>query len=100
MEIKKPAVMRAFFLTVSAMRRTTRWVRLLFAFLRLTVAAARRLTGVPVIVLQANHDEVIPAARTEALVHALPEPPVQWLHVEASHNTILSTSEMCAALGF
>lgn len=61
-------------------------------------AAARQLKDVPVIVLQANRDEVIPAARTEALVRALPQPPVQWLHVDASHNTILSTREMCSAL--
>ncbi|UPG95299.1 alpha/beta hydrolase [Luteibacter aegosomatissinici] len=61
-------------------------------------AAARQLTGVPIIVLQANHDEIVPAARTEALVRALPQPPVEWVHVDAGHNTILSSPEMCRAL--
>jgi uncharacterized protein len=61
-------------------------------------AAVRKLSGVPVVVLQASHDEAIPAARTEALVRALPQPPVQWIHVDAGHNTILSSAEMCSAL--
>ncbi|QWT18763.1 lysophospholipase [Bacillus sp. NP157] len=60
--------------------------------------AAQKLGGVPVIVLQANHDEVIPAGRTEALVRALPQPPVAWLHVDAGHNTILSADALCASL--
>ncbi|UPG91062.1 hypothetical protein L2Y96_04585 [Luteibacter aegosomaticola] len=61
-------------------------------------AAARQLSGVPTLILQANHDEEIPAARTEQLVRALPQAPTAWLHVDAGHNTMLSSEQMCAAL--
>lgn len=63
-------------------------------------AAAARLDTVPVYILQASKDEVIGSARTEALVRALPQPPVRWDHVAAGHNTILRTDEFCQALRF
>lgn len=65
-----------------------------------SAAAAARIGDVPVHVLQATHDEVIPAARTEALVRALPKSPVQWDKVNAGHNTILRTDAFCEALRF
>jgi pimeloyl-ACP methyl ester carboxylesterase len=65
-----------------------------------TRAAAGRLGSVPVYVLQANNDQVIGSARTEALVRSLPRPPVRWDHVPAGHNSILRTEEFCQALRF
>jgi pimeloyl-ACP methyl ester carboxylesterase len=65
-----------------------------------SAAAAARLGEVPVYVLQANHDEVIGAARTEGLVRALPRLPVRVDHVDAGHNTILRSDAFCRALQF
>jgi pimeloyl-ACP methyl ester carboxylesterase len=65
-----------------------------------TAAAVARLGAMPIYVMQANNDQVIGAARTEALVHSLPQPPVRWDHVNAGHNSILRTDEFCKALRF
>ncbi|MET0935154.1 MAG: hypothetical protein ABWX83_04145 [Luteibacter sp.] len=62
--------------------------------------AAARLGSVPVYILQATKDKVIGAARTEALVHALPQPPVSWERVPTGHNGMLRTREFCDALRF
>jgi len=62
--------------------------------------AAARLGDLPVHVLQALHDEVIPASSTERLVGDLPRPPVQWDKVDAGHNTILRSDAFCRALRF
>lgn len=42
----------------------------------------------PVLVVQAEDDEVIPAARTMALIHAFKQPPAWQLVAEAGHNDI------------
>ncbi|WP_130619288.1 alpha/beta hydrolase [Dyella amyloliquefaciens] len=42
----------------------------------------------PVLVIQAEQDEVIPAARTRALVSAFGQPPVLQVVADAGHNTI------------
>jgi hypothetical protein len=55
---------------------------------------------VPVYVLQANNDQVIGSARTEALVRSLPQPPVRWEHVATGHNSMLRTDAFCQALRF
>lgn len=62
--------------------------------------AAARLRDVPVHVLQALNDEVIPASSTERLVRDLPVPPVKWDKVMAGHNTILRSDAFCEALRF
>lgn len=62
--------------------------------------AAARLNDVPVYLLQAAHDEVIPAARTEALARALPQLPAGWENVDAGHNSILASEEFCRLLSF
>lgn len=42
----------------------------------------------PVLVIQAEQDEVIPAARTRALLSAFGQPPVLQVVADAGHNTI------------
>lgn len=61
-----------------------------------SAGAAAQLSGVPVAILQADQDEVIPAARTQALVAALPQKPMIWWHVPASHNGVWDRPELCS----
>lgn len=42
----------------------------------------------PVLVVQAEEDEVIPAARTQALIHAFRPPPSVQIVADAGHNTV------------
>ncbi|WP_158543547.1 alpha/beta hydrolase [Dyella solisilvae] len=42
----------------------------------------------PVLVIRAEHDEVIPAARTDALIAAFGQRPAQQVVADAGHNTI------------
>jgi hypothetical protein len=65
-----------------------------------TTATVSRLGTLPVYVLQANNDQVIGSARTEALVRSLPQAPVRWEHVATGHNSMLRTEAFCQALRF
>ncbi|GLQ97286.1 alpha/beta hydrolase [Dyella mobilis] len=61
-----------------------------------SAAAAANLRNVPVAILQADQDEIISAARTQALVAAFPSKPVRWLHVPTSHNGVWERPELCS----
>lgn len=56
------------------------------------------LKNVPVALLQADQDEVVGAARTQALAAAIPGGPVAWVHVPTHHNDVWGTPQLCAFL--
>ncbi len=53
---------------------------------------------VPVMIVRAEHDELIPAASTEALLHRFPAGQVKYVVVPASHNDILDEPHYQQAL--
>jgi uncharacterized protein len=61
-----------------------------------SAGAAAQLGGLPVAIMQADEDEVIPAARTQALVAAFPTKPAIWWHVPTTHNGVWERPELCS----
>ena len=60
-----------------------------------SAAAAAKLGGVPVSLLQADRDRIIAAARTRALAAAFPTPPVLWWHAPTGHNGVWDDPTLC-----
>jgi uncharacterized protein len=60
-----------------------------------SAGAAAKLGGLPVAFLQADDDEIITAARTQALAAAFPSPPSPWWHVSTTHNGVWDEPELC-----
>jgi uncharacterized protein len=54
-----------------------------------------QLKGIPIAIIQADQDEVIHAARTQALAAAILGGPVAWDHAPTSHNGIWGTPQLC-----
>jgi hypothetical protein len=60
-----------------------------------SASAAKLWDGVPVALLQADHNEIIFTARTQARAAAFPAKPTVWRHIAATHNGVWDHPELC-----
>lgn len=63
-----------------------------------TLAVLPQLRRVPISLLQADADEVVDRARTEALVHEIPGGPIAWDHSPTTHNGVWGNQRVCQFL--